>query len=125
MAFRGAGGEGEPEGGYIAGRIAELDELRQKLLAAVDAEGSDAFESALEVMETAVAALRLLAVGVEAVPDTLRGECAAAGIALRAAVESARSVVEAAREGKPNEDSELTLRSLDEEAGRLLAEVKA
>lgn len=123
MAFRGAGGEGEPESAYTAGRIQELDELRGKLSSLVDAEVGDALESSLEVMEAAVAALRLLAVGARAVPDPLRGECAAAGSALRAAVGSARGVASFLPER--NEEVDLTLRSLDAEAGRLLSEVGA
>ncbi len=113
MAFRHASGEGESSApAYMAGRAAELDELRDVLLQLVDRDAEvyeklvrtperdagdalDAFESPLETIESALAALRLLAVGLRHVPGGLLPECAVALHALGAAVEGGAAVCDA------------------------------
>jgi formiminotetrahydrofolate cyclodeaminase len=110
MAFRHASGEGEsavPD--YMAGRVEELDELRERLLELVerDAEAYEkltsapaparketllACEAPLETAEAALSALRLLAVGAKQVPARVYAECAVALHALTAAVEGGAAV---------------------------------
>lgn len=115
MAFRYATREGESAApAYMAGRADELDGLRDLLVELVDRDAEafenllrseagtsreKALESALEApseaMEFALAALRLLSVGLRNVPVRLHSECAVAAHALRAAVEGGAAVLAA------------------------------
>jgi formiminotetrahydrofolate cyclodeaminase len=93
----------------MAGRVDELDHLRERLLELVDddAEAYRAFARAaeptrkealaacdapLETAEAALAALRLLSVGLPNVPERVLAECAVAAHALGAAVEGGVAV---------------------------------
>ncbi len=115
MAFRYAIREGESAApAYMAGRADELDGLRDLLVELVDRD-AEAFEDLLrseagasrekalefaleapaETMEFALAALRLLRVGLRNVPLRLHSECAVAAHTLRAAVEGGAAVLAA------------------------------
>ena len=152
MAFRYASGEGESDvPAYMEGRADELDRLRELLLALVD-EDAQAYEglrrardgdvddeealaravelareTPLRVMELALGALRLAAVGTPQVPVRLRSECGVAAHALRAAVEGGAAVVAAnlgeGERGEVVEERRAVVAHLREEAARLLEEV--
>ena len=145
MAFRHAAGEGGSAfPAYMEGRADELRELSRHLLALVDrdaaceapASASDggreqaarsALEAPLQVAETALAGLRLAAVGAPAVAAPLASECAAGADALAAAVRGGLGLVHAnaafVGEGDWVEDRLAVLPVLESEASRLLAEI--
>ena len=117
MAFRHASGEsaeGKRQPVYMGGRADELSELAERLLALVqeDAQAYGAFADAahdeardkaaraalevpLEVAETALAGLRLLAVGADGVPAPLWSEVLVACNALAAAIDGGLALVRA------------------------------
>lgn len=156
MAFRHV--SGEAKAAYAAARADELEGLSSSLLNLVDADaqayeawratradaGADAagdgeaarkaaeqaLEVPLEIMEAAVAALRLLALGAPDVSAALRCECVTAARSLAAAVESAGIVVAENLTGRPGQapdtaDLERTRASLLETAAGLLGQVLA
>jgi hypothetical protein len=137
MAFR--PGAGEPAGDaaiWSAGRADELDVLRADALALAEsarsgAAGSqaeepagkraraEATEPAFELMETALAALRIAAAGASGVPAERRAACAAGGALLFGALDAAGCALE----GHADLADEVRVVRVEGEA--LLAEVRA
>lgn len=119
MAFGHAAGEGRSgESAYVRGRAEELGALSERLLELVDedaraygawssAGGREerakaariALETPLEIAETALAALRLAAVGAADVRRALDSECRIGADSLRAAVDAGVLLVRANARG--------------------------
>ena len=80
----------------------------------------EALEAPLEILERALAALRILAVGASGVPARLRVECRAAALALWAGAEAAGLVVDAnLADGAGGDHHRATLATLRAQAGQL------
>lgn len=151
MAFQHAAGEGRSElPDYMRGRATELRELSEHLLRLVDEDAQAyqaylssagearrkaaraALETPLEVAETALAALRLAAVGAPEVAPALWCECAIGSQGLESTVQAGLALVRAnAGQVAAGEDpawlSERVglLPTLEREALRLAQEVRA
>jgi len=149
MAFEHAAGEGRSDqAAYMRGRAQELSELSRRLLDLVDEDAEayraflasrdearrkalqQALEVPLELAETALAGLRLGAVGVAEVADALHSECLVGVDALEAAVRGGIRIVRANAQGLEAEEGWLeerlaVLPLLERQAAELSREVRA
>lgn len=149
MAFEHAAGEGRSDqSAYMRGRAQELSDLSRRLLELVDEDarayrdflGSrgearrkalrQALEVPLELAETALAGLRLGAVGAAEVAEGLHSECLVGAEALAAAVSGGIGIVRANAQGLEAEEGWLedrlaVLPLLERQAQELHQEVRA